>query len=177
MDSQKTEEKCLIVTDLKILKTVCKDTTLEEIQKLNLAGRIQVALKTGWTESVGLAAIQIGEPLNYAWYQLKDKPPVEIVNPVVVSAKGGYIYNNEGCMSLPKRRWSVYRFNTISFINHDQSPKGRLVEADGFEAVVIQHEVDHMRGLLCCEIFGPPKQGRNELCRCGSGLKHKRCCG
>lgn len=165
-----------IITDLKLLRQLSEDTTIEEARELRLAERIQEALKESWTPGSGLSAVQIGVLKKYGWYKLKNQEPVELVNPVIVSAKGGYIYNGEGCMSIPKKRWNVYRFNTISFVNHDQDPKGRMVKVDGFEAVVVQHEVDHFNGILCCDVIGPIKQGRNELCNCQSGVKFKKCC-
>lgn len=166
-----------IITDLKLVRQLSEDTTIEEARELRLAERIQEALKDGWTPGSGLSAVQIGVLKRYGWYKLKDQEPVELVNPVIVSAKGGYVYNGEGCMSIPKKRWNVYRFNTISFVNHDQGAKGRMMTVDGFEAVIVQHEVDHMAGLLCCDVHGPQKQGRNEPCQCGSGMKFKKCCG
>jgi len=51
-------------------------------------------------------------------------------------------------------------------------------EATGLEAVMVQHEIDHMNGMLCFDRGhkNKDKVGRNSLCPCGSGEKYKKCC-
>ena len=162
-----------IITDLHILQIQSKPTTVEEIAKLDLKNRLAAACQTGWVRGYGLAAIQIGLPICYAWYQIPGSAAVELINPKIISANRYGLHQGEGCLSIPKVRIDTIRFNEITFENN-----GQTFSATGLEAFIIQHEVDHINGLLIYNrAQNPyPKLGRNERCLCGSGRKYKVCC-
>lgn len=168
-----------IITDEKILHQISKPTTWEEIKKLKLKERLQEAIKGAWIEGVGLAAIQIGIPLQYAWYKFKD--PVhngvyiegELLNPVIKS-KTDLTICREGCLSIPNHWAKTERYQRIE-LNNDGGP---VFVTSVFEAWVIQHEIDHMNGILVTDIEKDKYHtlGRNDPCGCGSGKKYKKCC-
>jgi peptide deformylase len=101
---------------------------------------------------VGLAAIQVGSDKQVLVY---DEKPAEndhrygvIINPKVVETEGQIISENEGCLSVPDFRSDVKRAARIIVEGVDQDGKSLRVEADGFLAIVLQHEIDHLNGTL-----------------------------
>ena len=105
----------------------------------------------------GLAAPQIGVPLRVVIFGVEQNPrypdaePVpysEIVNPVVVPLGDEMEDGWEGCLSVPGLRGVVPRYTRIGYTGFD--PRGRPIrrEASGFHARVVQHECDHLDGIL-----------------------------
>jgi len=101
---------------------------------------------------VGLAAIQVGSDKQVLVY---DEKPTEsdrgygvIINPKIVESEGQIISENEGCLSVPDFRSDVKRAARIVVEGVDRDGKSLRFEADGFLAIVLQHEVDHLNGTL-----------------------------
>ena len=101
---------------------------------------------------VGLAAIQVGSDKQVLVY---DEKPAEndhrygvIINPKVVETEGQIISENEGCLSVPDFRSDVKRAARIIVEGVDRDGKSLRVEAEGFLAIVLQHEIDHLNGTL-----------------------------
>ena len=173
-DSRKMTDT--IVTDLNVLQTRSEETCFQEVKDLKLDLRIQTSLRQSWTKGLGLAAIQIGVPLRFAWYQMHDAAPVYLINPEIVKVERLASFRGEGCLSMPDRWFQTWRFDRVSYLN-DVAGERKLLEATGLEAFLIQHEVDHMDGILCdARVKKPQDPGRNEPCPCGSGKKFKKCC-
>lgn len=101
---------------------------------------------------VGLAAIQVGSDKQVLVY---DEKPAEndhrygvIINPKVVETEGQIISENEGCLSVPEFRSDVKRAARIIVEGVDEGGKPLRLEAEGFLAIVLQHEIDHLNGTL-----------------------------
>jgi peptide deformylase len=105
----------------------------------------------------GLAAPQIGASARVVIFELKDNPryphltPVPytvLVNPLVTALTTEQDEGWEGCLSVPGMRGLVPRFRRVRYRGHDLhgAPIDRVVE--GFHARVVQHEVDHLDGIL-----------------------------
>ena len=105
----------------------------------------------------GLAAPQIGVPLQVVIFGFAENPrypdaePVpytELVNPVLTPLGGEMEEGWEGCLSVPGLRGVVPRYTRLRYQGFD--PAGRAIdrEATGFHARVVQHEVDHLLGIL-----------------------------
>ena len=105
----------------------------------------------------GLAAPQIGVPLRVVIFGVElnprypDAEPVpytEIVNPVIVPLGEEMEEGWEGCLSVPGLRGVVPRYTRVRYAGFD--PQGRPIEreAGGFHARVVQHECDHLDGIL-----------------------------
>ena len=169
----------VICTDLSILKKPSRLTSFKEILKLNMFDRLQSAMAKAWTPGVGLAAIQLAIPIRFAFYRDVEKPlspPRFLINPVILNASHCVPRREEGCLSLPEQRFNTWRYDHIVY---QKMVNGRMdtFEARGFEAHVIQHECDHMDGILCCDRTKKPLlPGRNDMCPCNSGKKYKKCC-
>ena len=72
---------------------------------------------------------------------------MEIINPVVTSQKGESIYQ-EGCLSVPSFYEDISRYETISVNYQDREGNTKTLEADGLLSIAIQHEMDHLIGVL-----------------------------
>ena len=103
---------------------------------------------------VGLAAPQIGELVRIVAVDVTGHPKAEsctglavLVNPVVVRAEGDEL-GREGCLSIPELTGNVRRAATVAV--EALTPGGEPIafEANAFEARVIQHELDHLDGIL-----------------------------
>jgi peptide deformylase len=98
---------------------------------------------------VGIAAPQIGEPVRVAVVDCtghKKAPDAHgllvLVNPVIVASFGSEV-GREGCLSIPELTANVRRATSVTV-----EAEGVTVEAAGFEARALQHEIDHLDGLL-----------------------------
>ena len=101
---------------------------------------------------VGLAAIQVGSDKQVLVY---DEKPTEsdrgygvIINPKIIETEGQIISENEGCLSVPDFRSDVKRAARIVVEGVDRDGKSLRFEAEGFLAIVLQHEIDHLNGTL-----------------------------
>jgi peptide deformylase len=105
----------------------------------------------------GIAAPQIGVSARVVIFELKDNPryphitPVPytvLVNPIVAPLSAEQEEGWEGCLSVPGLRGLVPRYRRLRYRGFDQhgAPIDRTVE--GFHARVVQHEVDHLDGIL-----------------------------
>ena len=108
-------------------------------------------------DGAGLAAPQIGVPLRVVIFgvdfnpRYPDAPPVpytELVNPVLTLLGDAIEEGWEGCLSVPGLRGVVPRYAQLRYEGFD--PQGRAIrrEVDGFHARVVQHECDHLDGIL-----------------------------
>lgn len=131
-----------IITDKKVLRQVSKATTMAEVKELNLRKRLRKASKTAWIKGVGLAAIQIGVPLRFALLILDGKEEI-LLNPKIIIGKGKRIFKGEGCLSIPNSYVDTERFYYIEYLSGN-----RRKIAINFKAILIQHEIDHMDGIL-----------------------------
>ena len=106
--------------------------------------------------SVGVAAPQIGELRRVAVVDVSTSKlgreqhnhgPLEMVNPAIIERSGSRVFR-EGCMSVPEYTGNVTRAERIVVEFIDRRGRLRVVESSGFEAIAIQHELDHLDGLL-----------------------------
>ena len=103
---------------------------------------------------VGLAAPQIGESVRMIVVDVSLHPKGDpnatemlLVNPRVVSGTGSEVAR-EGCQSVPEFTADVRRFTTVVVAGLTRGGEPWTIEAAGFEARALQHEIDHLDGLL-----------------------------
>jgi len=97
---------------------------------------------------VGLAANQVGKLQRIIVIQLPDECDARIyVNPEIVKVEGQREVE-EGCLSIPGYRGKILRSVTIKFGALDHSSKRIRIDAEGLLAQAIEHEVDHLNGIL-----------------------------
>jgi peptide deformylase len=100
-------------------------------------------------DGIGLAAVQIGmlkRILVVDVTKTKNKP-IKLANPKIIASKGKKIVE-EGCLSVPKKHIKVERFEEIVIEAIDGNGKFGKFLFSGFEAVAVQHEIDHLNGKI-----------------------------
>jgi peptide deformylase len=116
---------------------------------------------------VGLAAPQLGILRRVLVYQAGEEEPfVALVNPRVVETGEEQIADDEGCLSLGAATVIVEVERPSTIVVEAQSPEGEelRIEAEGLEARVIQHELDHLDGVLIIDRTSP-EQRREALAK------------
>ena len=100
---------------------------------------------------VGLAAPQVAVSQRLVVVDVstkeESKPLIVMVNPEIIGQEGE-IPSEEGCLSLPDFRATVNRAKTICVKLYDREGKPMEIEADGLLSRAIQHELDHLNGML-----------------------------
>ena len=97
-------------------------------------------------DGVGLAAPQIGVSKRIVVIDVGDGI-IEMINPVIVN-KEGSVVGGEGCLSVPEYEGEVERAEKVECEFTDRSGKRYLIETNGLLAIAIQHELDHLDGVL-----------------------------
>lgn len=101
---------------------------------------------------IGLAAIQIGIPRRMLVIDVaregEEKQPLVFINPEIVKSSDERSVYEEGCLSIPDYYAEVERPAVISVKHIGRDGKERLTEADGLLATCLQHEIDHLNGVL-----------------------------
>lgn len=97
---------------------------------------------------IGLAAPQIGRSLRMIVVGLSDAPQI-LVNPRIVK-RADWQRSEEGCLSVPRELWSypIMRAKRITVEYHDLDGNDGRMKAAGFMATVLEHEIDHLDGIL-----------------------------
>lgn len=116
-----------------------------------LAKRMLLSMRDSTRPGVGIAAPQLGINKKIIWVQRFDKTgtPFELyLNPQITWQSVLYRKGKEGCLSIPDISGNVLRHYTIglSYQQRDGTYKNEIVE--GFTAVIFQHEIDHLNGIL-----------------------------
>lgn len=101
-------------------------------------------------DGVGLAAPQVGILRRAAVIDIGEGL-VELVNPVITERSGDQ-YGNEGCLSVPGKYGMVHRPQKVSVEAQDRNGKQIKLEAEGFLAVAVCHELDHLDGVLFIDL-------------------------
>lgn len=113
---------------------------------------------------IGLAAIQIGEPRRIVTMDLakKDEPkePQVFINPELVSKSSDKNTHEEGCLSIPEYYEEVKRPAAVRVRYLDLDGKQHEIDAEGLLATCIQHEIDHLDGVLFIDHISKLKRDR-----------------
>ena len=101
-------------------------------------------------EGVGLAAPQIGVLKNMLVIDIREETRkiYTIINPKIINASENMIESHEGCLSLPFLRRTILRHEEITLQYLDENFEKKEIIASDFFACCIQHEVDHLNGVL-----------------------------
>ena len=153
-------------------------------------------------DGIGLAANQVGIDAQVAVVNVRK--PLILINPKIISQENEVPYY-EGCLSYPKKGVNTKRYRDIVIKTEQEESEwyfsGAPNPSDGkgsweedskseddtqlrlLESICVQHEIDHLNGIICMDRKietsykrTEKKVGRNEPCPCGSGKKYKKCC-
>ena len=186
--------------DNPVIQKKLRKVTLEEGEKIAVE-LFEILNKR--KDGIGLAANQVGIDAAVAVVNVRE--PIVLINPEIVSRETEIPFY-EGCLSFPCKGVNTKRYETVEITSDNVD--GSIIfsgvdtgeEARGtwesekhtyqvkdrdlriLEAVCVQHEIDHLNGLVCMDrkidttYRAEKKPGRNEPCYCGSGRKYKKCC-
>ncbi len=96
---------------------------------------------------VGLAAPQIGVSLRVIVIGIPEQDDIVLINPGIVRKKGERLIG-EGCLSVPGYTGQIKRAESVTAKGLDQNGKEIRVRADGLLAQALEHEIDHLNGML-----------------------------
>lgn len=138
-------------SELKVLKNVSLDIHHADPLLPILKARMLLTVQDPAHSGVGIAAPQIGINRNIIWVQRFDKndDPFECyINPKIMWKSQLIRLGTEGCLSIPDRKESIHRSYAIRIQYQDK--EGQVIEEniEGFTAVIFQHEIDHLNGIL-----------------------------
>jgi peptide deformylase len=122
-----------------------------EIDQNNIPDLVSLASDMSETmivdKGIGLAAPQIGQNIRLIIVSTKSGPQV-MFNPKIVKKSIRQEWGEEGCLSIPGVFGNVKRYRTVECSFFDTKGQRQVAEAEGLLARVIQHEIDHLDGIL-----------------------------
>jgi len=125
---------------------------------------------------IGLAAIQVGINKSLLVYDVSPKDEKRslqvLINPRIIESEGTTISEDEGCLSVPDFKANVKRAASVLVEGFDNKEKLLRLEAEGLLAVVLQHEIDHLNGILFIDRISSLKRGMYKR-RVTKNLKNK----
>jgi len=111
---------------------------------------------------IGLAAIQIGVPKRIIVMDISrdenKKEPMYFINPIIKNQNKEKAKYEEGCLSVPDQFAEIERPNACEVEYLDYNGKKQLLKADGLLATCIQHEMDHLEGILFIDYLSKLKK-------------------
>ncbi len=111
---------------------------------------------------IGLAAIQIGVAKRIIVMDLskkeEEKNPMFFVNPVIKNKNQNFSTYEEGCLSVPNQFAEIERPETCEVEYLDYDGKQKIIKAEGLLATCIQHEMDHLQGILFIDYLSKLKK-------------------
>ncbi len=107
----------------------------------------QLTLTMNLSDGVGIAAPQIGRNIRAIVVQLPTGPEC-FINPEITKTSSKTVESEEGCLSVPGKFGIVDRFTKISVRAMNRHGRRISFEAKKFPAIVFQHEIDHLNGIL-----------------------------
>ena len=146
-----------------VLKRVAREVAPDDLDEIARVGRDLLDTMHAGPATVGIAAPQIAEEVRIAVIDCSGHPKAQemnhglmiLVNPVIVAAQGAEV-GREGCLSIPHLTANVRRathltveaLDAAALLDAGGAVVERRVETSGFEARCLQHEIDHLDGIL-----------------------------
>jgi peptide deformylase len=139
-----------IVTDVEVLRRHGAAVTSANGRRATDTGRDLVDTAQAHSENcLGLAAIQIGVPLNVIVVRTGPDTYMKMFNPVIVRSSNTVSTIEEGCLSFPDKFVSVTRPVTVEVMYQVKPGSSyKRITVGGATARIIQHECDHLKGVL-----------------------------
>ena len=120
-----------------------------EIKKLK-ENMVETMIKN---EGAGLAAPQVGQLKRIITIQT-DKEPLELVNPRILKQSEEAEITKEGCLSFPGLWLKIKRAKEVEVRARDKAGREVQISAQGLQARILQHEIDHLDGILFIDRLG-----------------------
>ena len=152
--------KTILTEPNKILRQVSKQVEkVGEEEKKIMDDMLETMYQAN---GIGLAAIQIGIPKRIIVMDLakgeEKKNPMYFVNPVIKNKNQNLATYEEGCLSVPDQFAEVNRPSTCEVEYLDYNGEKKILKAEGLVATCIQHEMDHLQGILFIDYLSKLKK-------------------
>ena len=152
--------KSILTEPNKLLRQISKPVEKVGVEERTLMDNM---LQTMYeAPGIGLAAIQIGVPKRIIVMDISrdenKKEPRYFVNPVIKNKNKEKVKYEEGCLSVPDQFAEIERPNACEVEYLDYDGKKQLLKADGLLATCIQHEMDHLEGILFIDYLSKLKR-------------------
>jgi len=132
-----------------VLRIKSTDILPEEIQSDEIQSLIDgMILCMAEHNGLGLSACQVGSNKNIFVCTLRKEGVTAIINPEVLARSGHYKSRKEGCLSVPNVRKDIKRSELFKINYFDREGKPQTLRKTKFEASILQHEMDHLKGKL-----------------------------
>ena len=154
-----TKKKILIIPDPVLRKKSDKVTSIDKSIKQLMNDMLQIMYDA---PGIGLAAIQIGIPKRVGVMDLskneEKKNPMFFVNPEITWKSDSKSSYEEGCLSIPNQFAKIERSEkcNVKYLDYDGNEK--KIEASGLLSTCIQHEIDHLNGILFIDYLSKLKK-------------------
>jgi len=152
--------KTILTEPNKILRQISK--TVKKVEKEDQRLMDDMLDTMYAADGIGLAAIQIGIPkriivMDISWNK-GEKKPMYFVNPVIKEKDKEKSIYEEGCLSVPNQFAEIERPKKceVEYLNYEGEKK--LLKAEGLLATCIQHEMDHLQGILFIDYLSKLKK-------------------
>ena len=139
------EERPVVKIPNEVLRTVAPEVAkvTKKTEQL-IDSMIRIMKKAN---GIGLAAPQVGVSTRVIIIATEEMKPLALINPKIIKSEGSYT-GEEGCLSIPGIYGDVTRPEFVTVQALDRQGKQREFELEGMAAKVLQHEVDHLDGIL-----------------------------
>ncbi|MED5050426.1 peptide deformylase [Anoxybacteroides rupiense] len=136
----------IVTYPAEVLETVCEKVIEFDRKLVKLLNDMYETMLEA--DGVGLAAPQVGIAQQIAVVDVGDEHGrIELINPVILEQRGEQI-GPEGCLSFPGLFGEVKRADYVKVRAQDRRGRAYTLEATGFLARALQHEIDHLKGVL-----------------------------
>lgn len=154
-----------------VLKQECEDVQIGDDSVTKILDEMALHLYE-WS-GAGLAAPQVGILKKMVVIDIREEPATlyKMINPRILWKSEELVESKEGCLSLPILRETVLRHEKVKVGYFDENFKEREISADGFMSCCLQHEIDHLSGILYIDHLG--KSHRRYALRKFSRLQKK----
>lgn len=132
-------------------RDIPKDSITGDTYRQIGASMLEILRKKG---GIGLSANQVGLPFNMCVIELDSNDPKMMLNPRIIKMSDKMISSKEGCLSLPGAVISIQRHKDVTVEFEDVTGETQREEATGLYSCCIQHELDHLKGILMVNRVG-----------------------
>lgn len=141
----------------KILRKKVSKVTEVDLKTIELIKNMFDTMRNA--NGIGLAANQVGADKSIVVIDVsqvedyEDTKPLALINPKIIKRSEKKVFIEEGCLSIPEVREEVERPESITIVYQDTDLKEHTLEADRLLARVLQHEYDHLQGILFTDLI------------------------
>ncbi|MDR0571880.1 MAG: peptide deformylase [Rickettsiales bacterium] len=138
-----------IVDNMDFLRRKSSPVTKVDEELVNIMQRMLDVMYN--SKGVGLAGVQVGILKRIIVIDIqedKKKSPIFLINPEIIDHSENVVDGEEGCLSVPEERESIKRYETVVVRYKNEKNKELTLKADGLLAVCLQHEIDHLDGIM-----------------------------